>query len=238
MVTVVFADLADSTALGERLDAETLRQVMSLYFERMSSVVERHGGTVQKFIGDAIMAVFGIPTLHENDALRAATAAVEMRAALKELNRELDSRWGVRLEIRTGVNTGEIVTGDQATDVSFIVGDAINVAARLEQDAERGEILLGRSTYRLVHDSVRVQSTEPRQLKGKSEPVVAHQLLDVITEASPVVRRLDSALVGRERELHVLEEAFSRAERQRGCRLLTILGPAGVGKSRLTRRAD
>jgi predicted ATPase/class 3 adenylate cyclase len=234
VVTVVFADLAGSTALAERLDSEALRQVMSIYFERMSSVLERHGGIVHEFIGDAIMAVFGIPTLHEDDALRAVTAAAEMRAALGELNGELESRWGVRLEIRTGVNTGEIVSGDPASGTAFLVGDAINIASRLEKGAEAGEILIGRGTYNVVRNAVRAEETEPRQVKGKAEPLVAYRLLEVLAGTPLVARRLDSPLVARQHELAILEEAFERVEQTRACRLLTVLGSAGVGKSRLT----
>jgi class 3 adenylate cyclase/tetratricopeptide (TPR) repeat protein len=234
MVTVVFSDLAGSTTLGERLDPETLRRLMARYFERMSSVLERHGGTVQEFIGDAIMAVFGIPTLHEDDGLRAVGAAAEMRAALTELNAEFESRWGLRLAARTAVNTGEIVAGDPGASARFLVGDAINVAARLQECAPPGEILLGRSTYALVRDAVEAQETEPLRLKGKAEPVRAYRLITVTAAQTAAGRRLGSRLVGRERELRALEAAFERAERDAACRLLTIVGPAGIGKSRLT----
>src|SRR3954470_21147235 len=132
-VTVLFADVADSTPLGERLDPETLRQVMSRWFDRMSEVLERHGGTVEKFIGDAVMAVFGVPDIHEDDALRAVRAAVEMRAELQQLNGELLAQFGVGLHARTGVGTGEVVAGDPSLGGSFVAGDAVNVAARLEQ---------------------------------------------------------------------------------------------------------
>src|SRR5438132_6055812 len=150
VVTVVFTDLVGSTSLGERLDPETVRRVMSRYFDAMQGTLERHGGTVEKFIGDAIMAVFGLPTLHEDDALRAVRAAVDMRAALVELNAELEQDHGVRIEMRTGVNTGEVVTGDAVTAQKLATGDAVNVAARLEQAAGAGEILIGEATHRLV----------------------------------------------------------------------------------------
>src|SRR6266568_7828957 len=153
-VTVLFADVADSTPLGERLDPEALRQVMSRWFDRMSEVLERHGGTVEKFIGDAVMAVFGIPELHEDDALRAVRAADEVRAALDGLNEELERDWGVRLACRTGVNTGEVVAGDPSGGQTLVTGDAVNVAARLEQAAGAGEVLIGEETFRLVRDAV------------------------------------------------------------------------------------
>jgi class 3 adenylate cyclase len=145
-VTVLFADVADSTPLGERLDPETLRQVMSLWFERMSAVLERHGGTVEKFIGDAVMAVFGIPDLHEDDALRAVRAATELRVALAELNEELARERGVHIGIRVGVNTGEVVAGDGTGGQMLVTGDPVNVAKRLEEAARTGEILLAGSS--------------------------------------------------------------------------------------------
>jgi class 3 adenylate cyclase len=149
-VTIVFCDLKDSTFLGERLDSESLREVLSVYFSAMRQVLERHGGTVEKYIGDAIMAVFGLPRLHEDDALRAVRAASDMRTALQELNLRLEATWGVSLETRTGVNTGEVVAGDPAMGQRLATGDTVNVAARLEQVAPHGEVLLGGATFRLV----------------------------------------------------------------------------------------
>ncbi len=143
VVTVLFTDLVGSTSLGEGLDPEAVRRVMSRYFDAMRAVVEKHGGTVEKFIGDAIMAVFGIPTLHEDDALRASRAAAEMRDALAGLNVTLEREQKIRLTTRTGVNTGEVVAGDAAARQQLATGDAVNVAARLEQAARPGEILLG-----------------------------------------------------------------------------------------------
>src|SRR5438477_12563102 len=165
-VTVVFCDVTGSTALGEQLDPETLRRVMARYFEAMATVLERHGGTVEKFIGDAVMAVFGIPVLHEDDALRAVRAAAEMRDALPELG----------LQARIGVMTGEVVTG---TEERLATGDAVNVAARLEQAAEPGEVLIGDTTYALVRAAVEVEPVEPLALKGKAQPVPAYRLLSV-----------------------------------------------------------
>ena len=135
-VTVVFADLTGSTGLGERLDPESLRRIMHRYYEEMRAAVERHGGTVEKFIGDAVMAVFGIPLVHEDDALRAVRAAAEMQERLAALNVDLEEEWGLRLDVRIGVNTGEVVAGDPAAAQAFVVGDAVNVAARLEQAAD------------------------------------------------------------------------------------------------------
>ena len=165
-VTVLFCDLTGSTALGETLDPERLRALLARYFDRMKAIVERHGGSVEKFIGDAVMAVFGVPALHEDDALRAVRAAAEMRDALPELG----------LEGRIGVMTGEVVTG---TEERLATGDAVNVAARLEQAAQPGEVLIGQPTLALVRDAADVEPIEPLELKGKSEPVPAYRLLGV-----------------------------------------------------------
>src|ERR1700675_2918868 len=171
VVTVLFCDVTGSTALGERIDPESLRRVMARYFETSRAIVERHGGTVEKFIGDAVMAVFGVPTVHEDDALRAVRAADEMRRQLAILNDDLEIEAGVRLESRIGINTGEVVAGDPATGQTVATGDAVNVAARLQQAAAPGEILLGKETYRLVHGRVRAGPLEAFPLKGKEQPV-------------------------------------------------------------------
>ncbi len=232
-VTIVFSDLSGSTALGERLDPETLRDIMSRYFDEMSAVLARHGGTVEKFIGDAIMAVFGIPQLHEDDAVRAVRAASEMRERLAVLNAELERDWAVTLAVRTGVNTGEVVAGDPSAGQRLVTGDTVNVAARLEQSAAAGEILLGEGTFRLVRDAVEAEPVSPLVLKGKSATVKAHRLLRVIHGAPGRARRLDSPMIGRGRERKALDENFARVASERSSRLVTILGAAGVGKSRL-----
>jgi class 3 adenylate cyclase/tetratricopeptide (TPR) repeat protein len=232
-VTVIFCDVSGSTALGERLDPESLRDVQSRYFEAMRAAIERHGGTVEKFIGDAVMAVFGIPQLHEDDALRAARAAVDMREGLADLNKELERDRGVTVQVRIGVNTGEVVAGASATDPALVTGDAVNVAARLEQGAAPGEVLIGESTHRLVRDAVEAEPVTPLEAKGKAEPVRAFHLLGVREVIGAIPRRLDSPMVGRERQLAQLFQAFEAAEADRACQLFTVLGPAGVGKSRL-----
>ncbi len=237
-MTVLFSDVTGSTSLGERLDSESLRRVMSRYFDLARTVLDRHGGTVEKFIGDAVMAVFGVPEVHEDDALRAARAAVELRGSLDELNEELERSWGARLQIRTGVNTGDVVAGDPATAQSFVSGDAVNVAARLEQAAQPGEILLGAATFALVRDAVRVEPVEPLSLKGKAEPVPAFRLVEVVPGAHGVARRLDSPMMGRDAELAAVVDSFERSQREPGCELVTIIGVAGVGKSRLIREVS
>jgi class 3 adenylate cyclase len=230
-VTILFADVVGSTSRGEQTDPESTRRMLSRYFEAVRQVIERHGGTVEKFIGDAVMAVFGIPTLHEDDALRAVRAANEMRAAVTLLNEELASASWPPIALRTGVNTGEVVAGEAAAGHTLVTGDAVNVAARLEQAAGPGEIVLGAPTYRLVRHAVEAEPMPPLELKGKAEPVEAYRFISG-GEREPI-RRHDTPLVGRRRELHLLTEAFDRANEEQACYLFTLLGTAGVGKSRL-----
>jgi predicted ATPase/class 3 adenylate cyclase len=232
-VTILFSDVVTSTELGERLDPETLRRIMSGYFDAMRSIVERHGGTVEKFIGDEVMAVFGVPVVHEDDALRAVRAAAEMRDRLAELNDELEAMWGVRLEARTGINTGEVVADDPAAGGTFVTGEPVVLAKRLEQAAGPGEILIGKATHPLIKDAVTAGPLESFPVKGKSQPVAPLRLDEVEVGAPGVARRLDTPLVGRRGELVELVDAFEDAVRGNRCRLLTVLGPAGIGKTRL-----
>ena len=233
-VTVLFSDVADSTPLGEMLDPESTRALLSQFFEVVQDVLERHGGTVEKFIGDAVMAVFGVPLLHEDDALRAVRAAVEMNAELERLNEGFERTWGVTIANRTGIDTGEVIAGDPRRGQSFVVGDAVNTAARLEQSAQSDEILVGETTYRLVHDAVVFEPALPVDAKGKAQPVRAWRVLDVVPGAPGWSRRLDSPLVGRDAELDLLKATFEEATVERACRVVTVIGAAGVGKSRLT----
>jgi class 3 adenylate cyclase len=235
-VTIVFSDLVGSTALGERLDPETLSDVLTEYFEAVKPVVERHGGTVAKFIGDAVMAVFGIPQVHEDDALRAVRAALEMRETLAGLNPELQRRYGVTLATRTGINTGPVVGKGLAPDRNFVTGDTANTAARLQTGAEADEILLGDRTYRLVRDAIEAQLLPPLSAKGKEEPVTVYRLLSTLSEAEAVARRLrerGTPLIGRELEKPLLIGTFERSAQQRSVQLVTVIGEPGVGKSRL-----
>src|SRR5580765_8223175 len=229
-VTVLFADIADWTALGERLDPESLRQVMTRYFDAMGAFLESHGGTLEKFIGDAVMAVFGIPELHEDDALRAVRAATELRLALSDLNDELERGLAVRIGIRVGINTGEVVAGDGSGGQMLATGDAVNVAKRLEESARTGEILLGEPTRKLVENAVVLEPREELTLKGKSDPHAAWNVLAVIEGASAYARRLDAPLIGRENELQLLSGTYDDAVADRMCRLVTVVGPAGMGK--------
>jgi class 3 adenylate cyclase/tetratricopeptide (TPR) repeat protein len=232
-VTIVFCDLVGSTSLGERLDSESLREVMDRYFTEMKAVLERHGGIVEKYIGDAIMAIFGLPRAHEDDALRAVRAVSEMSVTLERLNAELEHDWGMSLANRTGVNTGEVVVGDPSSGQRLATGDTVNVAARLEQAAPANRVLLGEATYRLVRGGVSVEAVEPLQLKGKSDRLAAFRLVEVMPEAEGIARRLDTTLVGRSDELAALLEPFYHVVLENRCRLVTVLGEPGVGKSRL-----
>jgi class 3 adenylate cyclase/tetratricopeptide (TPR) repeat protein len=221
VVTVLFCDVVSSTALGESTDPEALRALLARYFERMKAIVERHGGTVEKFIGDAVMAVFGVPVAHEDDGLRACRAAVEMREVLPELD----------VEGRIGVTTGEVVTG---TEERIATGDAVNVAARLQQVAQPGEALIGEPTLALVRGAVQVEAVEPLALKGKSELVPAFRLLSA---RGATERRHEPRFVGREQELALVQAAWERVCSEQRCELVTIVGEAGVGKSRLVAEA-
>ena len=234
-VTVVFADVTGSTTLGEQLDPEALRRVMARYYREARSVLEQHGGTVEKFIGDAVVAVFGVPRRHEDDAVRAVRAAVDVRERVRVLSADLEASVGKRLEIRTGVNTGEVVAGDLTEGASFASGDAMNVAARLEQAAAPDEILVGEATYRLVRDAVVAEPVEPLSLKGKADTVKAWRVVSADPRAAGIARRLDTPLIGRHQELDTLLDAFARAREGNHCELVTVLGVAGSGKSRLIR---
>ena len=216
-VTVLFCDITGSTAMGESTDPEAMRGLLARYFERMKGILESHGASVEKFIGDAVMAVFGVPQVHEDDAQRACRAAVEMRDALPELG----------LQARIGLDTGEVVTG---TEERLATGDVVNVAARLEQAAQPGAILIGEETLRLVRDAVAIEEVEPLELKGKAEPVAAYRLLDVHDAPERVH---ESLFVGRSLELDTLRQAWQRALADERCELVTMTGTAGVGKSRL-----
>ncbi|MDQ3993111.1 MAG: AAA family ATPase, partial [Actinomycetota bacterium] len=232
-VTILFCDVADSTPLGEQLDPESLQRVMARWFADARSIIERHGGTVEKFIGDEVMAVFGVPVVHEDDALRAVRAAAEMRTRLNALNRQFETDYGVRVDVRMGINTGEVVAGDPASGGTFVTGEAVNLAKRLEQAAGPGDILIGKTTYPLVRDAVRAGPLKSFPVKGKGSPVAPWRVEHVDRDAAGVSRRLDAPLVGRRAELTILQRAFEDVDRDGTCRLVTVLGPAGIGKSRL-----
>ena len=193
VVTILFSDLVDSTGLGERLDPETLDRILTEYVEGVKPVIERHGGVLAKFIGDAVMAVYGLTELHEDDALRAVRSAIEMRETLTRLNEGFQERYGVVLTTRTGINTGTVAGKGVVPDRNFVAGDAANSAARLQQNAESGDILLSESTFRLVRDAVDTEVARSLELKGKQELVGAYRLL-ALRERSELVPRLEAPL--------------------------------------------
>ena len=232
-VTIVFADLKATTALGEPLAPDVLKVVMARAFEASRRALAKHGATVEKFIGDAVMAVFGLPVRHEDDALRAVRSALDMKSGLAALAESLEREEAIHLDVGIGVNTGEVVAGHASLGPRFVTGDAVNVAARLEQAARSREILMGQLTYALVRDFADVEEIAPLTLKGKSQPVRAYRLL-AARSAAPARRRKDGAMVGREAEMTLLSGAFEGAVADRVCRMVTLIGDAGVGKTRLT----
>ena len=233
--TFIFVDLKGSTALTERIDQEAMSEIKKRYFSVMAAQIEQHGGTIEKYIGDAIMAVFGIPKAHEDDGLRAVRAAHGMQQELVRLNEDFLRRYGVELANRTGVNTGEVVANtDPSANQQLATGDTVNVAARLEQAAPPNEILIGETTYDLVRSHVDVEAVEPLELKGKAERVPAYRLLAIRTPgAEQPSGATDSPLVGREAHMDLLRGALAATVDGAGCRLAVVLGEAGVGKSHL-----
>src|SRR3954451_7717296 len=234
-VTIVFADLAGSTSVGERLDPEALRDLQTRYFDAMRRALERHGGTVEKYIGDAVMAVFGIPVLHEDDALRAVRAAVEMCEAMADLNRELERDLGVGLELRVGINTGEVAGSDGDAGHGFVSGDAVNTAFRLQGAAPPGGVVLDLRTRRLVEGAVRMRSHGTVEVKGKRRPIRIWQVERLLETSGRFTGGAAVPLVGRRAELRMLGTRFKRAVERDRCVLVTAVGPAGIGKSRLLR---
>ena len=234
LVTVLFADAMGSTSLADRLDPERLRTVLDSYFAAMAAAVDSWGGTVEKFIGDAVMAVFGVPAVREDDAERALSAAMEMVERLEDLNRELQARHGLTLRMRIGVNTGEVVTGASGGSSQRLVsGDPVNVAARLQAEAEPDAILAGERTYLAARHSFRFGGPMDLQLKGKPDVVRARRVLGKAAESKRGVPGLSSPLIGRTSELQALDSLLDEVLEARRPRLVTVLGPAGVGKSRL-----
>jgi class 3 adenylate cyclase/tetratricopeptide (TPR) repeat protein len=235
LVTVLFADVTGSTTLGERLDPERLRSVMDEYFAAMREEIEGEGGTVEKFIGDAVMAAFGVPAAHEDDPARAMRAGLRMLARLPEVNRGLEARHDVTLRIRIGVHTGEVLaTVDPEPGEAMVTGDAVNAAARLQSAAEPGELLASERTVQAARGFA-VTDRGPLELKGKRERVrafVVHEETGAPTRGLP---GFHAPMVGRDAELEVLRSVYERTEHEGRPHLVTIYGEAGVGKSRLTR---
>jgi DNA-binding SARP family transcriptional activator len=235
-VTVLYCDVIESETLGEHIDTEVLRRVMERCFEASAKVVRGYGGTVGEFIGGAVTAVFGIPTAHEDDALRAVRAAVELRRAFAELNDRLSAEWKVRLTPRLGLNTGEVVAADDAVWQAFSAGDAVNTAARLQQAARPGEVLLGDATWRLVSGAAQAELVSV-PTPGEGVPMPAWRLLGFDEAAPAIPRRFDTPFVGRATELAQLRSAYERTCRERAPCLFTVFGEAGIGKTRLAEEA-
>jgi class 3 adenylate cyclase/tetratricopeptide (TPR) repeat protein len=231
-VTAVFADMAGSTTLAERLDPEVFRQVVQAFFERLAGAIDRHGGTVENFVGDEVAGVFGVPVAHGDDALRAVRAAGDMMRELETLNDELEPRLGVRLEMRVGVNTGTVMVGAPIAGRAMALGDAMNVAARLEKRAAPGEILIGEETHALVRREVQAEPAGQFELRGRQEPIGAYKLLSA-TPAPEAETPADGPLIGRGRDLALLNVAFERCVARGSREFVTVVGAAGVGKSRL-----
>lgn len=235
-VTVLFCDLVGSTALSGVLDPETLRTVTLRYFEAMSAQIVARGGTPEKFIGDAVMAVFGVPVVREDDARRALAAALGMRDALAALNEELRATLGITLATRIGVNTGQVVAGGDATARQALVsGETVNIAARLEQHAGAGEILLGPDTLLAAGPTVSAEPTGPLRLKGKQDSVEAYRLLALGADDPALLRRFDVPFVGRHTEQGALDAALSDTVSEGRAGLLRVTGEPGIGKTRLVR---
>ena len=231
-VTVLFTDLAGSTDLAHRLDPETLHRVMGDYFEAARTAVGRHGGRIEKFIGDAVMAVFGFPTANEDDALRAIHAAWDLRTLIDEANEELLRRWDVELSIRTGIATGNVVASDRSTGEPFVVGTSVNLAARLEQHADTREILIDGITRTIARNAIETEEVTLEELRGFDGPVTAHRLL-AVREVGAGLPRSDPPFVNRTTELRLLHETYENHVGSSRCRTLTLIGSAGLGKTRL-----
>jgi adenylate cyclase len=233
LVTVLFADIIGSTPLGERLDPEDLRRILASFFAALAHEIQRYGGTVDKFIGDAVMAVFGAPVAHEDDAERAISAGIAMQAAIGQLNEDLQRRYGQRLALRVGINTGEVVAGLLSGEMQAytVVGDTVNTARRFESAAEPGSILVGQATRELTRRAFDFEALPPLVLKGKAEPQKAFRVLGARYES---VDPASMPLVGRASELSTLRQALDEATLGRG-RMVHLVGEAGIGKSRLVR---
>ena len=241
LVTILFVDVVESMALAEALDPEALGTVLRRYFETVSAAIARHGGTVEKYAGDAVMAAFGIPVSHEDDALRAARAALDIRVGIAALNEQLTHQHAVALEIRIGIEAGEVVATPTDARQRLVTGEAVGIAAKLEAAAGAGEILVGELAGRLIDHGARLEPLGPFEIRGKRDPVHAFRLLEVKPVAPAFERRLDAPLVGRERELAALRRSLKRAVDGGSARVAVVIGSPGVGKSRLaaelTRRA-
>ncbi len=230
LATVLFADLVGSTQLAGSQDPERTRALLNRFYDAMAAEIAGAGGTVEKFVGDAVMAAFGAPAAQEDHAERALHAALSMQRRLEEL-------FGDALSLRIGVNTGDVVVGQPREGSSFVTGDAVNVAARLEQAAEPGEILVGERTVAAVGGAFELGEQTAVEAKGKSDGVPCRRLIRALTLMRPRgVGGLGHSFVGRERELEALQRAYGRAVGERKPQLVTVIGDAGIGKTTLIRQ--
>src|SRR5438034_72446 len=235
MVTFLVCDAIDTSAVAP--DAELMRHVRERYIELSTEVLSRHGATLERFVGDAVLAVFGVPAAHEDDALRAVRAAVELRSGLVALNRELDAAWKVTLSARVGIETGEILAAELSAGSASVTGVALQAAVRLQHAAGGGEILLGNATWSLVRSAVTAETAILSAPGRSGVEVAAWRLVDLDLNAPPIPRRFDTPFVGRADELARLRSAYEQASRERAPCLFTVLGEAGIGKSRLAAEA-
>ena len=235
-VTVMFSDMSGYTAMTERLDPEEVKAIMSEIFSKITKIIKGYDGFIERFIGDAVMAVFGVPKSHEDDPIRALRAAMEIHSAVEGLSPRFENKIGRSLTMHTGINTGLVVTGevDINTGKHGLIGDAINLASRLEGLAQPGEILVGESTYQLARQNFRFKTLEPTQVKGKTEPIEVYKAISQL-EQQNIAKRLQGVqadLIGREAEMAMLMEAAENLKQRRGS-IISIAGYAGTGKSRL-----
>jgi class 3 adenylate cyclase len=230
LATILFADVVGSTSRAEALHPEDVRELMASYFNAMSEEIAAQGGTVEKFIGDAIMAVFGVPVAHEDDPVRAVRAARRMLTKLHDWNLDRADE----LQMRIGINTGEVLAAGSVGGDLLVTGDAVNVAARLQQAAPPGAILVGERTQRAARTNFLLEEVEPLELKGKADPIEAWSVSDeLVAPGSRGLPGLSAPMVGREVQLKLLIDSFERTRREARPHLVTIIGDAGVGKSRL-----
>jgi DNA-binding SARP family transcriptional activator len=233
LVTILFVDVVESMALAAALDPEALGRVLQRYFETVSAAITRHGGTVEKYAGDAVMAAFGIPISHEDDALRAARAALDIRVGIAALNEQLADEHGVAIEIRIGLEAGEVVATPTDARQRLVTGEAVGVAAKLEAAAGSDEIVVGQLAGRLIDHAAVLQPLGEVEIKGKREPVLAYRLDELRPVAPAFEQRQDATLVGRKRELAALRRSLKRAVNDSAARVALVVGSPGVGKSRL-----
>ncbi|MGQ0568466.1 MAG: AAA family ATPase, partial [Armatimonadota bacterium] len=235
IITVVFADLVGSTSLTERLDPEEARDVVGKFYRVVQTAVERFEGAVANLLGDAVLAVFGLPLTHEDDPERAVRAGLALRDALPALNEHFGAAHGVALDLRVGINTGEVVAASGSTfDRDFLVSDAVTTAARLQQSVAPGLVVVGERTYRLTRDAIDYRPLPPLEVKGKTAALAVWEAVAPLPERSEI-RRIAAPLVGRHGELGILRYLYHRSRDESLIHLATVLGQAGVGKSRLVR---